>query len=205
MNKKIRAEVLQKMPQFKAMLGAPNAFGTEHWKELLSKMENVGNYTKHLFFGQSIVSRNWRAQTLLKARAKLEIGIIWVKEGGMSLGESSSMAAHSAIEVAKRVTSTHTLCISDDVAANDVAVGQVVLTLEAFRGGVTPIIPSFMTSYFAVGNPSNARNLVIRDYDSAMKIMAKSNDYETAKKLAAELKDKNDLSANFPTFTEDSY
>jgi hypothetical protein len=41
------------------------------------------------------------------------------------------------------------------------------------------------------------------DYDSAMKIIAKSYDYETAKKLAAELKDKHDLSANFPTFTED--
>jgi hypothetical protein len=33
-----------------------------------------------------------------------------------------------------------------------------------------------------------------------MMIMAKSYDYETAKKLAAELKDKHDLSANFPTF-----
>jgi hypothetical protein len=30
MNKKIRAEVLHKMPQFKAVLGVPNAFGTEH-------------------------------------------------------------------------------------------------------------------------------------------------------------------------------
>jgi hypothetical protein len=29
-NKKIRAEVLQKMPQIKAELGVPNAFGTEH-------------------------------------------------------------------------------------------------------------------------------------------------------------------------------
>jgi hypothetical protein len=38
-----------------------------------------------------------------------------------------------------------------------------------------------------------------------MMIMATSYDYETAKKLAAELKDKHDLSANFPTFTEDSY
>ena len=87
----------------------------------------------------------------------------------------------------------------------NVAVGQVVSTLEAFRGGVTPIIPSVLTSYFAVGNQSKARNLVIRDYDSAMKIMAKSYDYETAKKLAAELRDKHDLSSNFPTFTEDSY
>ncbi len=34
-----------------------------------------------------------------------------------------------------------------------------------------------------------------------MKIMAKSYDYETAKKLAAELKDKHHLSANFPSFT----
>jgi len=62
-----------------------------------------------------------------------------------------------------------------------------------------------LTSYFAVGKRSKARNLVIRDYDSAMQIMAKSYDYETAKKLAAELKDKHDLSANFPTFTKDSY
>jgi hypothetical protein len=63
----------------------------------------------------------------------------------------------------------------------------------------------FLTSYFAVGNPRKARNLVNHDYDSAMMIMATSYDYETAKKLAAELKDKHDLPANFPTFTEDSY
>ena len=104
--------------------------GTEHWKELLSKMENVGDYTNQLFFGQSRVSQSLRAETLVKARAKLETGIIQVKEGGMALGESSSSAARSAIEVAKRVTSTHTLHISDDVAANDVAVGQAVSTLE---------------------------------------------------------------------------
>ncbi len=138
-------------------------------------------------------------------RLELEIVIIQVNKGGRALGESSSLTARSAIEVAKRVTSTHILRISDDVAANDVAVGQVVSTLEAFRGDVTPIIPSFLTSYFAVGNPSKARILVIRDYDSAMMIMATSYDYETAKKLAAELKDKHDLSTNFPTVTEDSY
>ena len=141
----------------------------------------------------------------MKARTKLGIGIIRVKEGGRALGDSSYMAARSVIEVAKRVTSTHTLCISDDVAANDVAVGQLVSTLEAFRGGVTPIIPSVLTSYFAVGNWSKARNLVIDDYDRAMMIMETSYDYETAKKLAAELKDKHDLSTNFRTFTEDSY
>jgi hypothetical protein len=43
-NKMIKEEVLQKMPQFKAVLGVPDAFGTEHWKELLSQMENVGDY-----------------------------------------------------------------------------------------------------------------------------------------------------------------
>jgi len=75
----------------------------------------------------------------------LETGIILAHEGGRALGESAYMAAHSATEVAKKVTSTHTLCISDDVAANDVAVGQVVSTLEAFRGSDTPIIPSFLT------------------------------------------------------------
>jgi hypothetical protein len=79
------------------------------------------------------------------------------------------------------------------------------LTLEAIRGGVTSIIPSVLTSYFSVGNQSKARNLVIRDYYSVMMIMAKSYDYETAKKLAAELKDNHNLSGNFPTFTEDSY
>jgi hypothetical protein len=173
-NKKIKEEVLQKIHQFKAELSVPKAFGMEHWKVLCSQIKNVCNYTNQLFFGQSIVSRNWRFQTLLNARAKLEIGIIQVKESGMSLGESSSLAARSAIEVAKRVTSTHTLHISDDVAANDVAVGQVVSTLEALRGSVTPIIPSFSTSYFAVGNPSKAWNLVIRNYDSAMMIMAKN-------------------------------
>jgi hypothetical protein len=168
-------------------------------------MKNDGDYTKHLFFGKSTVSRSWRAETLSKARAKLETGIIQVKEGGMALGESSSSAARSAIGVAKRITYTHTLCISDDVAANVVAVGQLVSTLEAFQGGNTPIISSSLDTYFAVGNPSKARNLVFRDYDSSMMIMTTSYDYETAKKLAAELKDKHDFSANFPTCTEDSY
>ena len=143
--------------------------------------------------------------TINKARAKLGIGIIRPNVGGRALGETSGNSARSATEVAKRVTFTHTLCISDDVAANDVAVGQVVLTLEAFRGGVTPIIPSALTSYFAVGNQSKARNLVIDDYDSVMMIIETSYDYETAKKLAVELKDKHDLSGNFLTFTEDSY
>ncbi len=69
----------------------------------------------------------------------MEIGIIRPKVGGQALGETTAMAACSAIEVTKRATSTHTLRISDDVAANDVAVGQVVSTLEAFRGGVTLI------------------------------------------------------------------
>jgi hypothetical protein len=69
-NKKIRTEVLQKTSQFKAVLGVTNAFGTKHWKVLLSQMENDGNYTNQLFFGRSKVCRNWRSQTLLKARAK---------------------------------------------------------------------------------------------------------------------------------------
>ena len=187
MHKKIKEEVLQKNPQFKAVLGVPQAYGMEHWKVLLSQMENGGDYINQLFFGQSRVSQSWRAETLVKARAKLEIGIIPANVGGRALGESSYMAARSAAEVAKRVTSTHTLCLSDDVTANDVAVGQLVSTLEAFRGGVTPIIPSVLTSYFAVGNQSKARNLVIDDYDSAMMTTATSYDYETAKKLAAEL------------------
>ena len=143
--------------------------------------------------------------TINKARAKLGIGIIRAKVGGRALGETTANSDRYPIEVAKRVTSAHTLHVSDDVAANDVAVGQVVSTLEAFRGGVTPIIPSSLTSNFAVGNQSKARNLVIDDYDSAMMTMAMSYDYETAKKLAAALAAKYDLSANFPTFTEDSY
>ena len=95
-------------------------------------MENDGDYTKHLFFGKPRVSRSWRDETLVKARAKLEIGIIRPNVGGRALGETTAMTARSAIEVAKIVTSTHTLRISDDIAANDVAVGQVVSTLEAF-------------------------------------------------------------------------
>ena len=139
-NKKIMTEVLQNIPQFKAVLGVPRAFGPEHWKVILSQMENGGDYTNQLFFCQSRVSQKWRSETLVKARAKLGIGIIWPNVGGRALGETAAISARSAIEVAKRVTSAHTLHISDDVAANDVAVGQVVSTLEAFRGGVTPII-----------------------------------------------------------------
>ena len=63
-NKKIKEELLQKNPQFKAVLGVPQAFGTEHWKELFSKMENVGDYTNQLFFGQSRVSQGWRKKPL---------------------------------------------------------------------------------------------------------------------------------------------
>jgi hypothetical protein len=74
-NKKIKEELLQTNPQFKAVLGVPQAFGTEHWKVLLSQMENGGDYTNQLFFGQSRVSRGWRSET----RAKLGIGIIQPK------------------------------------------------------------------------------------------------------------------------------
>ena len=134
-------------------------------------MENVGDYTNQLFFGQSRVSQSWRAETLVKARAKLEIGIIRVKEGGWALEESSAMAVRSANEVAKKITSTHTLHISDDVAVNDVAVGQLVSTLEAFQDSDTPIIPSAVDPYFAVGNRSKAQKLVSREYDSVMMII----------------------------------
>ena len=134
-------------------------------------MVNVGDYTNHLLFGQSRVSQKWRAKTIAKARAKLGIEIIRANVGRRALGESSAIAARSAIEVAKRVTSTHTLRISDDVAANDVAVGQVVSTLEAFRGSDTPIVPSAVDPYFAVGNRSKAQKLVSREYDSVMMII----------------------------------
>jgi hypothetical protein len=90
-NKKMKKEVLQNIPQFKAVLSVPFAFGPEHWKVLLSQMENGGDYTNQLFFGQSRVSQDWRAQTLVKARAKLGIGIIQVREGGRALGGSSDM------------------------------------------------------------------------------------------------------------------
>jgi hypothetical protein len=72
MNKKILTEVLQKTSQFKAELSVPRAFGPEHWKVLISQMENDGDYTNQLFFGQTRVSQTWRAQTLVKARAKLD-------------------------------------------------------------------------------------------------------------------------------------
>jgi hypothetical protein len=81
-NKKIKEEVLQTIPQFKAVLSVPNAFRPEHWKVLLSQMENGGDYTNQLFFGQSRVSQKWRAETLVKAQAKLGIGIIRANVGG---------------------------------------------------------------------------------------------------------------------------
>ncbi len=43
-NKKIMEEVLQKNPQYKAVLSVHHAFGTEHWKELFSQMKNNGEY-----------------------------------------------------------------------------------------------------------------------------------------------------------------
>ena len=135
------------MSQFEAVLGVPYAFGPEHWKVLLSQMKNDGDYTNQLLFGQSRVSQNWRADTLVKARAKLGIGIIRANVGGRALRKTSGKSARSATEVAKRVTFTHTLRISDDVAANYVAVGQLVSTLEAIRGSFTPIILSAVDPY----------------------------------------------------------
>ena len=49
---------------------------------------------------------------------------------------------HLLLKLLKRVTSTHTLRISDDDSDNNVAIGKVILTLEALRGGDEPIIPS---------------------------------------------------------------
>jgi negative regulator of replication initiation len=76
----------------------------------------------------------------------MEIGIIAVKKGGRALGESSAWAATSAIEVAKIVTCTHTLCLSDDDAENNVAMGQFISILKALRGGKNPVIPSALTA-----------------------------------------------------------
>jgi hypothetical protein len=168
-------------------------------------MENVDKYTKRLFFDKSKDCKDWRSKTLSKAREKLEIGIIRAIKGGRAIGESSAWTATSAIEVAKRVTSTHTLRISDDDADNNVAIGKVISTLEALRGGDEPIIPSALTAYFAVGDLNKAWNLAICDYDSAMMIATKSYDYESAVGFAAEYIKKHGLSANFPTFTEESY
>ena len=83
----------------------------------------------------------------MKARAKLGIGIIRANVGGRALRKTSGKSARSAAEVAKRVTFTHTLHISDNVAANDVAVGQLVSTLEAIGGSFTPIILSAVDPY----------------------------------------------------------
>jgi hypothetical protein len=61
----------------------------------------------------------------------MDLGIIQVKKGGRAIGESTAHSATSAIEVAKRVTYTHTLRLSDDEADNNVAVGQVISILKA--------------------------------------------------------------------------
>ena len=114
--------------------------------KLISQMENVDKYTKWLFFDKSNYCIHWRNKTLTKAREKMEIGIIAVKKGGRALGESSAWAATSAIEVAKIVTCTHTLCLSDDDAENNVAMGQFISILKALRGGKNPVIPSALTA-----------------------------------------------------------
>ena len=142
-NKRMKNEVLRLMPQFKAELGEP--LQSKHWGKLISQMENVDKYTKWLFFDKSNYCKHWRNK-LTKAQKIMEIGIIGVKKGGRALGESSAWAATSAIEVAKRVTCTHTLCLSDDDAENNVAMGQVISILEALRGGKNPIIPSALTA-----------------------------------------------------------
>jgi hypothetical protein len=201
-NKRIKDEVLRLMPQFKAELGEP--LQSKHWGKLISQMENVDKYTKWLFFDKSNYCKHWRNK-LTKAQKIMEIGIIGVKKGGRALGESSANAANSAIEVAKRVTYTHTLRLSDDDADNKVAIGKVISTLEDLRSSVTPIIPAALTDNFAVGNPNKARNLVTSDYDSTMKFATKSYAYETAEGLAAEIVKKNGLSANFPRFNKESY
>ena len=202
-NKRVKDEVLRLMSRFQAELRVP--YGTNHWKIILSQMKNGGEYNERLFSDISKDCVQWRAKTVSKARENLEIGIIKVNKGGRALGEPNAWSATSAIEVAKRVTYTHTLRFSDDDSDNNVEIGKVISILEALRGGKKPIIPSALTPYFAVGDPNKARNLVTRDYDSAMMIMETSYDYESAKKMAAELKEKYCLSGKFPTFKEDSY
>jgi hypothetical protein len=157
-NKRIKDEVLRLMPQFKAELGEP--LQSKHWGKLISQMENVDKYTKWLFFDKSNYCKHWRNK-LTKAQKIMEIGIIGVKKGGRALGESSAWAATSAIEVAKRVTYTHTLRLSDDDADYNVAMGQVISILEALRGGKNLIIPSALTAYFVVGNLNKAWNMLL--------------------------------------------
>jgi hypothetical protein len=157
---------------------------------------------EHLVFDNSNDCIQWRVKTLIKARENLEIGIIKVNKSRRALGEPNAQSATSAIEVAKKFTYTHTLRYSDDDSDNNVEIGKVISILKAFRGGK----PSALTPYFAVGDPNKGRrNLNTRDYDSAMMIMETGYDYESVKKLAAELKEKYGLSGKFPTFTEDSY
>jgi hypothetical protein len=70
----------------------------EHWKVLLPQMKNGGDYTNQLFFGESRVSQRWRDYTLVKARAKLGIGIIQVHEGEGALGETSILKSGSTMD-----------------------------------------------------------------------------------------------------------
>jgi len=84
-NKKIKEEVLQKNPQFKAELSVYNAFGPEHWKVLISQMKNDGDYTNHLFFGQSIVSRRLRDYP---CKGSGKVGFIRPNVGRRALGET---------------------------------------------------------------------------------------------------------------------
>jgi hypothetical protein len=82
----------------------------EHWKVLLPQMKNGGDYTNQLFFGESRVSQRWRDYTLVKARAKLGIGIIQVHEGEGALGETTAVIAALLLKLLKE-SLPHTLFV----------------------------------------------------------------------------------------------
>jgi len=188
--KKIRTELLQseRMLLFKGVLLTKGAFGPEQWRQLYDQLGDEDKYVRELFFSEQY--KKWRTDFLSAARDVV---------APYRLGRVSSMVANSALERGRTATFTSTLRFVVDDKANDVAIGNLVMTLEKYRNGNVGFVPPPDVAFcFAKGNWDKAKRLARLEHDSILEHAAESYAYENANELAAHLKDKYQLSQPFP-------
>jgi hypothetical protein len=199
--KSLKAKLIHNMSQFENELLTHGGFGPKQWGQLYDQMNdddyirehNV--YVRELFFSDQ--NKRWRREVLADAR-----DIIAPNRHG----HVSQKLAKSALEIGKTAPFTSTILLDADDEANDVAIADLVRTLEEFRKGNNDFEPpSNVASSFAKGDMDKAREFVIREYNSIMAHTGGCYAYESAKELAAEVKKKYGLSSSFPTFAVGSY
>ena len=189
------------MSPFEDELLTHGGFGPKQMGQLYDRM-NEDNYIREhdeyvgeLFFSEQ--NKKWRITVLSAAQDMLAPN---------RLGHVSSNAARSALEVGKTAPFTSTILLAADDEANDVAIGNLVRTLEEYRNGKDDfVIPLDVASCFAKGNLVKAWKFVILEYNSIMAHTGGCYAYGPAVELAAEVIEKYGLSSCFPTFADGSY